>query len=338
MITTWQTLFETGRIARAALKEQQDCIREIHSRLAPYLDSPAETPPAYAVRSAPLSANRLGWRKNMFSTLFQSVYHLIDVPAPRRLLYGKLIHLFRIWVTSADNLLDGEDKDVIPVVLPGSARIMRQVIAVMAADRVLAEVLNEAVAQATISADQRDALSRDSLRCLLPSASQEATEEGGITVRPPPEEVLDVIHRLKTGLLFNIVFVAPDLIEPTAPAATAHLRKALMDFGLGCQVFDDIRDMARDLLEKRHNVVLSALAHGDPALLDQLTHEAHSPDDRLYSAVPAVVLPIARQGFLQMVSGLRLLGTAGLGCDGAQAESMARAMLPVLDLEGLSLG
>lgn len=338
MMTTWQTLFETGRIARAALKEQQACIREIHARLAPYLDSPAETPPAYAVRSAPLSANRLGWRKNMFSTLFQSVYHLMDVPAPRRLLYGKLIHLFRIWVTSADNLLDGEDKDVIPVVLPGSARVMRQVIAVMAADRVLAEVLNEAVAQGTISADQRDALSRDSLRCLLPSAAQEATEEGGITVRPPPTEVLDVIHRLKTGLLFNIAFVAPDLIEPSTRPSTAHLRQALMDFGLGCQVFDDIRDMARDLLERRHNVVLSALAHGEPAMLEQLTREVRSPDDRLYSAVPAVVLPIARQGFLRMVSGLRVLGAAGLGCDGAQAESMARAMLPVLDLEGLSLG
>lgn len=338
MISTWQTLFETGRIARAALREQQDCIREIHVRLAPHLASPANTPAAYEVHPAPLPEDSLAWRKNMFSTLFQSVYHLLDVPAPRRRLYGKLIHLYRIWVTSADNLLDGEDKHVISVVLPGSARVMRQVIAVMATDRVLAEVLNDAVVQGTISADQRDALSRESLRCLLPSAAQEATEEGGITGRPPPEEVLNVIHRLKTGLLFNIVFVAPDIIEPTPLARTTHLRQGLMDFGLGCQVFDDIRDMARDLLEQRHNVVLSALAHGAPAVLEQLTRQVRSPDERLYSVVPAVVLPLARQGFSQMVAGLRALGEAGLGCDGAQAESMAYAMLPVLDLEGLRLG
>ncbi len=338
MTNAWKTLFETGRIACAALREQQECIREIHARLAPHLASPADTPPAYAVRPAPLPEANLGWRKNIFSTLFQSVYHLMDVPASRRLLYGKLIHLFRIWVTSADNLLDGEDKEVVPLDMPGSARVMRQVVAVMAADRVLADILNDAVAAGTITAAQRADLSRESLCRLLPSAAQEATEEGGIVVRPPPEEVLGVIHRLKTGLLFNVAFVGPEIVEPLVFARTARLREGLMDFGLGCQVLDDVRDMARDLLEQRHNVVLSALAHGHPALLDQLARQAQSPADRLYLSAPAVVLPIARQGFDLLVSGLRTLGEAGLGYDGAQAESMARAMFPVLDLEGLSIG
>ena len=338
MTTAWKTLFETGRIARAALREQQECIRELHERLAPFLASPADTPSEYAVRPGPLPAANLGWRKNIFSTLFQSVYHLMDVPAPRRMLYGKLIHLFRIWVTSADNLLDGEDKEVVPVVLPGSARVMRQVVAVMAADRVLAEILNDAVAQGAISPAQGLDLSRESLCRLLPSAAQEATEEGGIAGRPPPEEVLGVIHRLKTGLLFNVAFVGPEIVEPLAVARTARLRESLMDFGLGCQVLDDVRDMARDLLERRHNVVLSALAHQTPDLLAELERRALSPADRLYLDVPKAVLPWARRGFNLLSSGLRTLGEAGLGYDGAQAEFMARAMFPVLDLEGLPIG
>ncbi len=338
MSNAWKILFSTGRIARTALQEQQTCIRDLHARLAPYLATPDDTPAAYAVRPVPLPADWLGWRKNIFSTLFQSVYHLMGVPEPRRLLYGKLIHLFRIWVTSADNLLDAEDKEVVPLAMPGSSRVMRQVVAVMAADRVLAEVLNEAVAQGAISPGQRDDLSRESLRRLLPSAAQEATEEGGIAVRPPPEEVLGVIHRLKTGLLFNVAFVGPEIVEPLAFVQTERLRAGLLDFGLGCQVLDDIRDMARDLLERRHNVVLSALAHGHPALLEQLARQAQSPADRLYLAAPTVVLPLARQGFELLTSGLRTLGEAGLGYDGAQAESMARAMFPVLDLEGLQYG
>ena len=337
MTTAWKTLFETGRIARAALLEQQECIREIHARLAPHLASPAGTPTAYEVRPGPLPEAHLGWRKIIFSTLFQSVYHLMDVPAPRRLLYGKLIHLFRIWVTSADNLLDGEDKEVVPVVFPGQARVMRQIVAVMAADRVLAEILNDAVAAGAISAVQRDELARESLRRLLPSAAQEATEEGGIAVRPPPEEVLGVIHRLKTGLLFNVAFVGPEIVEPAAFARTARLREGLMDFGLGCQVLDDVRDMARDLLEKRHNYVLSVLAHQAPDRLNELAARAHSVSDRLYLDVPQYALPAARRGFDLLVSGLRTLGEAGLGYDGAQAESMARAMFPVLDLEGLPI-
>ena len=338
MTTAWKSLFETGRIARAALREQQECIRAVHARLAPHLASPADTPAEYVVRPAPLPEANLGWRKNLFSTLFQSVYHLMEIPAPRRLLYGQLIHLFRIWVTSADNLLDGEDKEVVPIAMPGSARIMRQVVAVMAADRVLAEILNDAVAQGLITAVQRDELARESLRRLLPSAAQEATEEGGIAVRPPPEEVLGVIHRLKTGLLFNVAFVGPEIVEPLACARTVRLREGLMDFGLGCQLLDDVRDMARDLLENRHNYALSVLAHQAPDLLDELTVRAQSVSDRLYLDVPQFALPAARRGFDLLVSGLRTLGEAGLGCDGAQAESMARAMFPVLDLEGLPVG
>ena len=40
MMNAWQTLFTTGRITRAALREQQECIRELHTRLAPYLAPP----------------------------------------------------------------------------------------------------------------------------------------------------------------------------------------------------------------------------------------------------------------------------------------------------------
>ncbi len=335
MITAWKTLFETGRITRAALRDVQVCIRAVHARIAPFLVSPADTPPAYEVRPAPLPDANLGWRKNLFSTLFQSVYHLMDIPSPRRLLYGQLIHLFRIWVTSADNLLDNEDKIVVPIAMPGSARVMRQVVALMAADRVLQEILNDAVDQHVLSPVQRDALSRESLRRLLPSAAQEATEEGGIATRPSPVDVLNVIHRLKTGLLFNVAFVGPEIVEPAAFARAAPLREGLMDFGLGCQVLDDVRDMARDLLENRHNVVLSALAHQAPDRLADLAARARSTDDRLYLDALPYALPAARQGFDLLASGLRTLGEAGLGYDGAQAESMARAMFPILDLEGL---
>ena len=222
--------------------------------------------------------------------------------------------------------------------MPGNARVMRQVVAVMAADRVLSEILTDAEAEGLLSPAQRRELSAETLRRLLPSAAQEATEEGGIIQRPPPAEVLNVIHRLKTGLLFNIAFVGPEIVEPVRSPKSIHLRDALMDFGLGCQILDDIRDMARDLLERRHNVVLSALAHRDPAGLEEMVRRARDPADRLYLAVPKTVLPLARRGFDQLASGLRTLGEAGLGYDGTRAESMARAMFPVLDLEDLQYG
>jgi hypothetical protein len=99
--------------------------------------------------------------------------------------------------------------------MPGASRVMREVVAVMTADRILTRLLDEAVEAETITRRQAGAVTDASLRNLLPSAAQEASEEGGITDRPTPAYVLDTVHLLKTGLLFNIPFTGVDLIEET---------------------------------------------------------------------------------------------------------------------------
>jgi len=332
----WTGFFRTGRILRRALREQQGCIRDVHRRLGPHLASPAGTPREYEVRLGRLPSAFLSWRRNLFSTLFHSAYLLLGIPEERRKLYGRILHLNRIWVTSADNLLDAEDKVVVPVEMPGASRVMRQVVAVMAADRVLAELLDEAVDAGLLARDPARRLLAESLRSLLPSAAQEATEEGGIARRPEPEHVLEVIHRLKTGLLFNVAFVGPEVLEPDLDAARAQELKApLMRFGLGCQVLDDVRDLGRDWREGRHNYVLSWMAHRRPDLLESVGSAPPEAADRLYLRVPQAALPAARLGLGMMTSGLAALGASGLEYGPEQASAMAGFMFSVLDLEGL---
>jgi hypothetical protein len=322
---------------RQALSEQRVCIREVHERLTPYLRSPADTPREYAVSPGGVPTSFYAWRKNIFSTLFHSVYLLLDCPEPRRHLYGMLIHLYRIWVTSADNLLDDEDKIVVPIAMPGSSRVMRQVVAVMAADRVLGDLLREAVAHGVLDGRAADGLQRETLTRLLPSAAEEASEEGGVLVRPPPEHVLQTIHRLKTGLLFNIAFAGPEIAEPAPDRARmAGLKAALMQFGLGCQALDDIRDMGRDLKERRHNVVLSWIAHNKPEALPALAARAGAGADRLYLPPTPGVAATAELGFRMMRDGLARLGQEGLGFSAEDAAGMARSMFAVLDLRELN--
>ena len=169
-------------------------------------------------------------------------------------------HLFRVWVTSADNLLDHEDKVVVPIEIAGSSPVMRQVISIMLADRIMSRLTAEAVREGVLSDAQSELITEKSLQILLPSAAEEASEESGITQRPDAEYVLQTIHRLKTGLLFHIPFLGPDHIEEHLDADVLGLCKdGLMNFGLGCQILDDIRDLAKDFLEARHNYVLSEL-------------------------------------------------------------------------------
>lgn len=333
---TWTDLWNAGRVFKAAFDEQRVAIAAVYGAADDVLQVPAGTPAEYSVSMEPVPDSFYSLRKNIFSTLFQSMYHLMDCDPQHRLFYGKLIHLFRIWVTSADNLLDEEDKVVIPINMPGSSRVMRQVVSIMAADRVFQRLLAEGIASGALTAQQAQELADRSLQILLPSAAQEASEELGITERPDPEHVLSVIHRYKTGILFNVAFLAPEIVEPHLDRVRADaLKEALMQFGIGCQVLDDIRDLARDHIERRHSYLLSALWKNQPAFFQTLEHRELIVTDRLYLEVLPFALPAAQLGFGMMRDGLTALGELGLGIRPRLAEHLAGSMFTVLDLQDL---
>jgi hypothetical protein len=331
-----QALGRTGKILREALGEQRTALRTVYQKAGELLQAPPDTPPEYEVRLGSVPDSFYALRKNLFSTLFQSVYHLMGCAPSHRVFYGQLVHLFRIWVTGADNLLDQENKTVLPLALPGSAPVMRQVISIMAADRILQQLLFDGIDAGLLTSAQARELSARSLQILLPSAAQEASEELGITDRPDPSEVLSVIHRYKTGLLFNVAFLAPEILEPDLPPArTAALKEALMRFGTGCQVLDDIRDLARDYLERRHNYLLSDLQKNRPDFFQTLEHRSLAVTDRLYLEVLPVAVPAAQLGFSLMRDGLAQLGKMGLGIGEKTAERLAGTLFVALDLEDL---
>ncbi|QHI69595.1 hypothetical protein [Tichowtungia aerotolerans] len=335
-MNVWTEFWNAGRVFKAAFAEQQTAIHAIYDNADQMLQVPPNTPDEYLVSMQPVPNEYYTLRKNIFSTLFQSMYHLMDCDPEHRLFYGKLIHLFRIWVTSADNLLDDEDKVVIPIQMPGSSRVMRQVVSIMATDRVFQKLLWEGIAQNALTPHQAQQLSERSLQILLPSAAQEASEEEGVTERPDPETVLSVIHRYKTGILFNVAFLAPEIIEPHLDRKrAAALKTALLQFGIGCQVLDDIRDMARDYLEQRHNYLLSTLWKKQPKFFQTLENRELAVTDRLYLDVLPTALPTAQLGFSMMRDGLQTLGEMGLGISRKTAGSLAESMFAVLDLKDL---
>jgi hypothetical protein len=333
---SWIELWSAGQLFKAAFDEQRTAIQSVYGSADRILHVPTDTPEEYTVAMEPVPESFYTLRKNIFSTLFQSMYHLMDCDPQRRVFYGKLIHLFRIWVTSADNLLDDEDKVVIPIQMQGSSRVMRQVVSIMTADRIFQQLLAEGVESGALNAAQAQELSERSLQILLPSAAQEAGEEECITDRPDPEHVLNVIHRYKTGILFNVAFLGPEVVEPHLDRdCAATLKEALMQFGIGCQVLDDIRDLARDALEKRHNYILSTLWKNQPEFFQTLEHRNLSVDARLYLEFPHIVLPAAQLGFGMMRDGLTTLGDMGLGIRPRLAKSLAESMFRVLDLQDL---
>jgi hypothetical protein len=327
IIDTWRRT----QLMRSAFAEHKAAMRDVYALADEVLQSPDGTPNEYAVAMGRIPRGFYSLRKNLFSVLFMSVYFMLDIAEDRRALYGKLNHLFRTWVTSADNLLDNESKVVLPIRMPGESRIMREVVAVMTADRILNAVLNDAVWEGVITQEESRALLFGSLQVLLPSAAQEGAEEAGVLLRPDPEHVCSTIHRYKTGLLFHIPLLGPERIEAgISLSRMGAAKEALMQFGLGCQLLDDVRDMGRDLREQRHNYALSLLARDFPAAYAACQQGEGS--DRLYHRFPEVAVPTAKRGLRSMREGLSGLDALGLGIELGGADAIALAMFRVLDL------
>lgn len=308
--------FAANKVLCASFEECVQCLRDVEKTGRSVLVSPSFTRKEFRISADGYPAEMYLPHRNFFSVFFQSVYRLMDVPASRRILYGRINYLFRIWVTSADNLLDTEDKITFPVRMPADSRTMRQVVSIMTADRILTRFLDQARTEGVITREDALRISDATLQLLLPSAAEEASEEKGIRKRPAPEYVLETIHLLKTGLLFRLPLLGPEQLEKNIDRKTLDAcRNGLGEFGLGCQILDDMRDISRDQLEKRQNYALSLLAHKYPQAHKRLRGMEASlkVEDAIFSLFEGELKEVARMGYDYMMKGLRGLNQAGLG-------------------------
>ncbi len=255
--------FRKIKILNESFNEQQIIIKNVWN-IAQDILNDNNNNSFFNIKLLELPKEKLSFKKNLFSSLFISVFHLLDIEKEKRILYGSLNHLFRAWVTSADNLLDNEDKITFDIEMTGDSRVMRQVVVIMLADRIMNLLLDDAVEKEIISRKEATLLQTESLRILLPSAAEEGFEEGGLKEQLSSEFILKEVHPVKTGILFHITFLAIEIIEKNIDTEKMILLKdGFMQFGIGCQLLDDIRDLSRDYIENRANYFIALLQSED---------------------------------------------------------------------------
>ena len=337
---TWIKQWNTIAILQKGFQEHLKCARAVYSLADEILSCDESVEKCYKVSMGTVPEELFTLRRNLFSTLFQSVYQLLGISEQRRHLYGQINYLNRIWVTSADNILDNEKNITLPVDMGGESLVMSNVVAIMTADRILTSILSNSVESGNLTPKQAKKLSLGTLQALLPSAAQEASEEMGVEVRPPSDIVLNSIHRYKTGVLFHIPFVGPSLIEDDRSwdsEKAERIKIAFLDFGLGCQLLDDIRDVARDFVEKRNNYLLSLLAEESPAILDDWNQRRHDVNDRLYREIPEQTHAVSRLARKYFVSSTEKLAKEGLPLYNSTGQKLfIGVMFKMLDLQELA--
>ena len=204
----------------------------------------------------PPPKNLLDLERNFFSMLFLAVTRTIVADTTYMPLYGMVNQGMRAWVTACDNLLDDEYKEIFPFGVAGHGDRMRSVLTLLLADRVIIEYICREYGNCDLIAR----VGRISLAALMPSAIQESEEE----LRPvqvlSPEELLHTVHQHKTADLFTATLAIPSTFEHIESARLTAAKRAIANFGLACQILDDLKDMPVDVVEGRHNYLVSTIS------------------------------------------------------------------------------
>ncbi|MEK6758871.1 MAG: hypothetical protein AABY51_03790 [Deltaproteobacteria bacterium] len=201
--------------------------------------------------------------KNFFSALFLYSYQRAGIPPSRRAMYAAINQCLRGMVTGCDNILDDEYKKTIDTDLPQTAVRFRSIMDIMVSERVLFDILMKSVKNGEFSFDQAEAACNASLHALTKSGVQEASEEAGVKRLLTPELVLSSVHHYKTGILFQAPWAVPEALEWDACSIIDEIKNGLYQIGIGCQIMDDMVDLASDISKRRHNYVSSLIFSED---------------------------------------------------------------------------
>jgi len=255
---------------------------ELGSALSSYWSTAEHILKDSGIRLMPPPHDYASLERNFFSALFLYSYHRAGIPLQRRILYAAINQCLRGMVTGCDNLLDDEYKETLVTDLPGKSIRFRSVLDIMVSDRILFELLFQSFLKEHMGAPKFLAAIEVSITALTRSGAQEASEEGGVDSVLPPKEVLEQVHRLKTGLLFMCPWSVPRILADCSSIVLDSLLEGLYKIGLGCQVMDDLVDITRDMGKHRHNYVASLIYYDSGAgQWDQLRAGVPEARDRM---------------------------------------------------------
>ena len=206
----------------------------------------------------PFDEDLLRLEKNLFSSFFLMVLSSI-IPDSRKLFfYGLINQAMRAMVTGCDNILDEEYKEVLSFDLPDGGTRFRSVLTIMTGEMIITKLALECY---EVDKEFARKMPPIILRSLIPSGLQEHSEEKGVNAVLPPEKILEKVHDLKTGLLFEAPVLNAIESGDIDGAATKEILKGLNKLGLASQILDDIKDIHIDIALKKHNYVVSKAIH-----------------------------------------------------------------------------
>lgn len=306
-----------------SLKEHRKVESDLRVLLQEILDA------KYIVQERKPHLNPLHYaQKNFFSILFLAVYRAIGIDPEKRHFYGMLNHCLRGLVTGADNILDDEYKEMLPLNFPEPAIRFKSVMHILLFDRFIVRITSAMEEQGLLANVDAALLQQKLFEALVPIGAEEAQEEGGVRTIMPPEKILSTVHMYKGGKLLCLAFVAPQLVESAFRLELRWAEQGIYSIGIALQLIDDLTDFYEDISHANHNYLVSSIAHRGTREEKNALDKALRQTDREFPAIESQytnsVALIMEETIGEALHGFELLEQAGFRVNRRQAYDLIK--------------
>jgi hypothetical protein len=229
-------------------------------------DLPAVLEPAYFDGEGPSTSSGAAVgiefvQEFFFLILFRSVLQTLGLPAADLRFCSELNFCIQGTITASDNLFDDQDKALLPLRAGMGARF-RSILQLLAFERLMSRALDRAVDAGSMPAASAGRLQKELLSRMAAIGTLEGSEEAGVAHVLEPGPMIETVHRLRGGALFELAFIAPRLLERAVESSRlARAEAAIAKLGTAFQIVDDLTDFEFDLTHGRHNLLISQIAH-----------------------------------------------------------------------------
>lgn len=251
----WSRLDPAARGQAAAIATVRQDLPEVLDRR--FLDTDAL---AKADPTAPIDLAFI--QEFFFLILFRSVLQTLGVTSDGLTLCSELNFCIKGTITAADNLFDDQDKSLLPLEAGPGARF-RSILQLLVFERLASRAVDRGVQAGSISRSSAGQFQRELLSRMAAIGSLEGSEEGGVDGVLKPDVMIEQVHRVRGGALFELAFVAPRLLEVSVEAGVlSRAQRAIARLGTAFQIVDDLTDFEFDMTRGSHNLLVSQITHG----------------------------------------------------------------------------
>ena len=196
-----------------------------------------------------------------FLILFRSVLQTVGITTADLRLCCELNFCIKGTITAADNLFDEQDKAMLPLTIGHGSRF-RSILQLIAFERLMSRALDRGVSAGSLSRSSAAQFQEELLSRMAAIGSLEGSEEGGVDGVMEPDLMIEQVHRVRGGALFELAFIAPRQLETSVdPDLLSRAQSAISKLGTAFQIVDDLTDFEFDLDRGSHNLLVAQITH-----------------------------------------------------------------------------